>query len=210
MTISDEGTIREYYELRTQLDKFADDIQAVISHPDYSLAFMSPGRLVHIKHKDKDFGWGVVVNYKQRKPPKNSTEEIPRDKRYVVDVLLNIAEGPSVATKTFEELPSGVRPVKEGENSRMEVVPVLTECIRAISHVRMKLPKDLNPKEAKNGVKKNLFEIQKRFPDGIATLDPIEDMNIKDESFKKLLRVRHIFLWVYFVLCALLTITTES
>ncbi|GAQ07878.1 ATP-dependent RNA helicase mtr4 [Aspergillus lentulus] len=188
MSISDEGTIREYYELRTQLDKFADDIQAVISHPDYSLTFMSPGRLVHIKHKDKDFGWGVVVNYKQRRPPKNSTEEIPRDKRYVVDVLLNIAEGPSVATKTFEELPSGVRPVKEGDNSRMEVVPVLTECIRAISHVRMKLPKDLNPKEAKNGVKKSLAEIHKRFPDGIATLDPIEDMNIKDESFKKLLR----------------------
>jgi ATP-dependent RNA helicase DOB1 len=211
MTISDEGTIREYYELRTQLDKFADDIQAVISHPDYSLAFMSPGRLVHIKHKDKDFGWGVVVNYKQRKPPKNSTEEIPRDKRYVVDVLLNIAEGPSVATKTFEELPSGVRPVKEGDNSRMEVVPVLTECIRAISHVRMKLPKDLNPKEAKNGVKKSLAEIHKRFPDGIATLDPIEDMNIKDESFKKLLRVRtYIFFCIYFVLRALLTIITES
>jgi len=35
-----------------------------------------------------------------------------------------------------------------------------------------------------------LDEIKRRFPDGIAVLDPIENMGISDESFKKLLRVR--------------------
>jgi ATP-dependent RNA helicase DOB1 len=38
-------------------------------------------------------------------------------------------------------------------------------------------------------VKKALDEVAKRFPDGLALLDPIENMGIKDDSFKKLLRV---------------------
>lgn len=190
MTISDEGTIREYYDLRKQIRQFTDDMQAVISHPNYCLPFIQPGRLISIKHKDVDFGWGVVVNYKQRKAPKNSTEEPTPYQKYVVDVLLRIADGPSVGTKTFEDLPSGVRPPKEGENSRMEVVPVVLSCLQSISHIRIFLPKDLHSADSRNGVKKALDEVQKRFPDGIAVLDPIENMNIKDDNFKKLLRVR--------------------
>ena len=31
-------------------------------------------------------------------------------------------------------------------------------------------------------------EVQKRFPDGLPLLDPIEDMNIKDDNLKKLVR----------------------
>ncbi|OGM39881.1 putative ATP dependent RNA helicase (Dob1) [Aspergillus bombycis] len=188
MTISDEGTIRDYYDLRKQIRQFTDDMQAVISHPNYSLPFIQPGRLISIKHKDVDFGWGVVVNYKQRKTPKNSAEEPTPYHKYVVDVLLRIADGPSVGTKTFEDLPSGVRPPKEGENSRMEVVPVVLSCVQSISHIRIFLPKDLRSADSKNGVQKALDEVQKRFPDGIAVLDPIENMNIKDDGFKKLLR----------------------
>merc|ERR1711939_123431 len=47
---------------------------------------------------------------------------------------------------------------------------------------------DLRTQEQRNTVRKALEEIAKRFPDGIAILDPIENMNIRDESFKKLLR----------------------
>ncbi|KAA8649125.1 hypothetical protein EYZ11_000678 [Aspergillus tanneri] len=188
MDISDEGTIREYYDLRKQLRQFTDEIRVVTSHPNHCLAFMQPGRLLHIQYKDEDFGWGVLVNYKQRRPPRNATEELNDHQKYVVDVLLNIADGPAVGTKTFDDLPAGVRPPKEGETSRMEVVPVVLSCIHSISHVRIFLPKDLNSKDSRNGVKKALGEIQKRFPDGIALLDPIENMGIKDDSFKRLLR----------------------
>ncbi|KAE8353908.1 rRNA-processing arch domain-containing protein [Aspergillus coremiiformis] len=188
MTISDEATIREYYDLRKQIRQFTDDTQVVISHPNYCLPFIQPGRLIRIKHKDVDFGWGAVVNHKQRKPPKNSTEELTSHQKFIVDVLLKIADGPSVGTKSFEDLPSGVRPPKEGENSRMEVVPVVLSCIQSISHIRIFLPKDLRSADSRNGVKKALDEVQKRFPDGIAVLDPIENMNIKDDNFKKLLR----------------------
>lgn len=196
MSIPDEGTIREYYDLRKQLDGFAEDVQSVISHPNYALPFIQPGRLVHVKDKGQDFGWGTVVKYSQRKPPKNSTEEIPPNKSAIVDVLIKIADGPSIGTKTFQDLPPGVQPAKEGEKFRMEVVPVALSCIHAIAHVRIFLPKDLTSVDARNGVKKAFDEVHKRFPDGIALLDPIENMGIKDDSFKKLLRVSLLVLFL--------------
>lgn len=197
MSIPDEGTIREYYDLRKQLDEFAENVQSVISHPNYALPFIQPGRLVRVKDKDQDFGWGIVVKYSQRKPPKNSTEEIPPNKSAIVDVLINIAAGPSIGTKTFQDLPPGVRPAKEGEKFRMEVVPVALSCIHAIAHVRIFLPMDLTSADSRNGVKKALDEVHKRFPDGIALLDPIENMGIQDDSFKKLLRVSLLFSFLY-------------
>lgn len=192
MSIPDEGTIREYYDLRKQLDKFADEVQIVISHPNHSRPYLQPGRLVHIKWGDQDFGWGVVVKYSQRKAYKNSTEEFAPHEAYIVDVLLKLAEGPAVGTKTFQELPPGLRPAEEGEKYRMEVVPVLLGCIRVISHVRIHIPKDLTDRDSRNSVKRSLDVVQQRFPDGVAVLDPIEQMGIKDESFKKLLRVNNL------------------
>lgn len=189
LNIPDEGTIREYYDLRKQLRKFGDDVQAVMSHPEHCLSYMTPGRLVQIKHKDMEFGWGIVVNWKHRKPPKNATEEYNDHQKHVVDVLLNIADGDSVGTKSFEDLPAGVRPPKEDEKSRMEVVPVVLSCIQSIAHVCLRLPKDLKPNDTRNNLKNTLEEVKKRFPDGIATLDPIENMGIKDDEFKKTLRV---------------------
>ncbi|KKK26750.1 hypothetical protein P175DRAFT_0467163, partial [Aspergillus ochraceoroseus IBT 24754] len=189
MSIADEGTIREYYDLRKQLNQFSDDVQAVISHPDYCISFLVPGRLLHIKHKDHDFGWGVVVNCKKRKPSRNPAEQFTDHQSWIVDVLLKVADsGASIGTKTFEDLPSGVRPPKEGEAFRMEVVPVVLSCIQSIAHLRIFLPKDVQSADSRNGVRKALDEVKKRFPDGIAVLDPIENMGIKDDSFKKLLR----------------------
>jgi ATP-dependent RNA helicase DOB1 len=48
---------------------------------------------------------------------------------------------------------------------------------------------DLKPAEERNNVLKSIMEVKKRFPEGIPQLDPIENMGIKDEGFKKLVRV---------------------
>ena len=49
--IADEGTIREYYDTRTQIEQFTEDIQFVMSHPSHCLSFIQPGRLVHVSIK---------------------------------------------------------------------------------------------------------------------------------------------------------------
>lgn len=190
MEIPDEGTIREYFELRKTLDGFGEDLRAVITHPQYCLPFLNPGRLVRVKWQDEDYGWGVIVAYKTRHQPKGSKEELPPHKKYILDIALQLAEGPSIGTKTFEEFPPGVRPPKDGEKDRLEVVPAMLTCIHEFSNIRIRLPKDLVQSGGRASLKKALFETKKRFPDGVSLIDPIEDMAIKDDSFKKLLRVR--------------------
>ena len=68
--IPDESTVAAYYDYRQQLDRMAADFREVITHPNYSLPFLQPGRLIKVKYKDLDFGWGVVVNYQKRLPSK--------------------------------------------------------------------------------------------------------------------------------------------
>ena len=190
MEISDEGMIREYYDLRKQLDTYTKDMRDVINHPNYCLQFMQSGRLVRIKYMDHDFGWGAVVNFTPRKPGKGQkAEDISPQQSYVLDVLLQVADTSSNGTRTHTELPQGVRPASEGEKSKMEVVPILLSCVESIGHIRIFLPSDLKSADQRNTARKSIDEVKRRFPDGIAVLDPIENMGITDNSFKKLLRV---------------------
>lgn len=70
MVVPDEELVVQYYEYRQQLDQMSADFREVVHHPSYSLPFLQPGRLVKVKHNDLDFGWGVVINYQKRLPPK--------------------------------------------------------------------------------------------------------------------------------------------
>lgn len=195
MSIDDEQTIKEYYDLRVQLDNYAKDMREVINHPQHSLTFLQPGRLVKIKYKDYDFGWGAIVNFSQRGAPKGAKrDESTTADSYVVDVLLPVAsDAPTLShSKTGEDLPPGVRPPLAGEKGKMEIVPVLLSTIDSIGHIRIFLPNDLRTADQRNTARKSVEEVKRRFPDGIAVLDPIENMGITDESFKKLLRVSNV------------------
>jgi len=188
MVIEDEGTIRAYYDLRKQLDTYAEDMRNVIIHPNYCLPFMQPGRLVEIKHGEHNFGWGAIINFARRNAGNNSSEPLPPQESWILDVALVVAEGPSPPTKTFQALPPGIRPPQPGQKSKVEVVPVLLNCVQKISHVRIFPPKDITSSQERAKIQKAMAEVQKRFPDGLAVLDPVENMNITDNSFKELLR----------------------
>jgi ATP-dependent RNA helicase DOB1 len=187
MVIDDESNIRAYYELRKQLDVYAEDMRMVIVHPNYCLPFMQPGRLVEIKDGGHDFGWGAVLNFSRRSQGR-STEKLAPQEEWVLDVALQVADGPTPATKTHQSLPPGIRPPQPGEKSKVEVVPVLLKCVHKISHVRIYPPSDMTVSEEKKKVQQALQEVTRRFPDGLAVLDPIENMKITDNSFRELLR----------------------
>jgi ATP-dependent RNA helicase DOB1 len=194
--ITDETTVKDYYNLRQQLDSHTKDMRDVIMHPNYCLQFLQAGRLVKIKFKDYDFGWGAVVAFTPRRA--NKGEILQPQESYVVDVLLSVASDSKFAPQANDGLPPGVRPPAAGEKGKMEVVPVLLNCIESIGHLRVFLPNELKSTDQKNSVRKALDEVKKRFPDGIAILDPIENMKITDDSFKRLLRVS---VRVIFVCC---------
>jgi len=60
--------------------------------------------------------------------------------------------------------------------------------VDGLSSVRLYIPKDLKNAESRKNCAKSLREVQRRFADGLPTLDPVEDMKIDDENFQKLVR----------------------
>jgi ATP-dependent RNA helicase DOB1 len=188
MTITDEPTVKDYHTLRQQLDSHTRDMRDVIMHPNYCLSYLQAGRVVKVKFKDHDFGWGAIVNVIPRGAEKG--EVLKPQESFVAQVLLVVSNSTGFVGKADDGLPAGLQPPRAGEKGKMEVVPVLLTAIDSIGHLRIFLPKEVKSTESKNTVRKSLDEVKKRFPDGIAILDPIENMNIKDDSFKKLLRVR--------------------
>ncbi|RPD65355.1 antiviral helicase [Lentinus tigrinus ALCF2SS1-7] len=194
ITIPDEELVASYYEYRQQLDQMAADFREVITHPNYVLPFLQPGRLVKIKHDKLDFGWGIIVNYQKRLPPKNrpgpKVDDIPAHEQYIVDVLLYCARGSTLPKdrNTTTPTPGGVQPCPSGRNGEPLVVPVLLSTIDSVSRLRLFMPKDLRSLDQRNTTWKSVLEVQSRFPDGIPLLDPIEDMKITDSKFKELVQ----------------------
>lgn len=122
------------------------------------------------------------------------SEELPPHEQYIVDVLLNCAAGSSLPKdrNTTTPTPGGVKPCKQGQKGEPLVVPVLLSTVEGISLIRIFLPKDLRPLQARETVWKSVLEVHRRFPDGITLLDPIQNMGIKDEKFKQLIKVSDI------------------
>ena len=118
-------------------------------------------------------------------------DELLPHEQYIIDVLLNCAVG-GIASKdrnNVSSTPGGVQPCLPGEKGVPLVVPILLSTVEGISHIRIFLPKDLRPEPARETAWKSVLEVQRRFPDGIMLLDPIDNMNIKDEKFKQLVKV---------------------
>lgn len=118
-------------------------------------------------------------------------DDIPPHEQYVLDVLLNCAPGTTLLKeKSVAPTPGGVQPCPPGVKGIPLVVPVLLSTVDGISHIRIFLPKDLRPDQARETAWKSVGEVHRRFPDGVALLDPIQNMGIKDEKFKALVAVR--------------------
>jgi len=56
-----------------------------------------------------------------------------------------------------------------------------------ISSIRVYLSNDLRPLENRQSVYKAVQEVKKRFKEAIPLLDPVDDMKVEDDGFKKLL-----------------------
>ncbi|PIL27430.1 hypothetical protein GSI_10578 [Ganoderma sinense ZZ0214-1] len=192
IAIPDEGLVSSYYDLRQQLDQMNADFRAVTTHPDYVLPFLQPGRLVKVEHQQLDFGWGVIVNYQKRLPPKGrpgpKLEDIPAHEQYVIDVLLYCTRGSTLSKERniTTPTPGGVHPCRSGRGGEPLVVPVMLSTLDTISRLRLVMPKDLRSLEQRNNLWKSVLEVQSRFPQDIPLLDPIKDMKITGNKFADL------------------------
>jgi ATP-dependent RNA helicase DOB1 len=205
LVVEQEGTIAEYHDLKEKIGVYEQDMKDVMNHPNYCLPFIQPGRLVRIKHENRLFDWGVVINFSKRLKPfvlslfnyvltsQSQEEDFKPQESYIVDVAMwidasSVSSGQRIKQK---DLPA-ILPGPAGINSktgRMEVVPVIMSTVDGISQIRVPLPSDLKGAEQRLDLRKTVEEVKRRFPDGLPNLDPIKNMSITDESFRTLVKV---------------------
>lgn len=197
LVIPDEPIIKDYHAKRSEIERHTKDMVHVIQHPTHCLEFLQPGRLVQIQNPKtgQDFGWGVVLNFTQRKAPKFGEKEFEAQESYFVDVLLHLdarSEQFTPLSHPTGMIPDGILARKTGSPSIFEAVPCMLTCLKSISQIRVFMPKDVKTRgdieEVRKELLKSLTEVERRFPDGLPILDPIESMGITDEKFKTLLR----------------------
>jgi len=189
IVIENEEEAMTYYRVRQQLKRLAIQTQEVVFKDKYCVPFLQEGRLVKIQNGSDDFGWGAVVNF-TKKSPKNATgykqtsQNFENESAFVVDVLINCD---CESIRPYTTSVCSPRPATKEGKSEMVVVPVVLSCIKALSSVRIFLKSDLKPLDNRQSAWNSIKELKRRFSDNIPTLDPVDDMRVKDTKFKAIL-----------------------
>ena len=209
----DEEAVGEYYQMDRQLLLAQRKMVKIVQRPEHILPFLKgKGRLLDVSIDGEYFGWGVLNAYKYKAGAGSggSAGKAVVDAGgplHSLDVLLPCIDrhfdGSTDGDEAMKEDASNVgllwrgtirhcRPVREG-NERDEklksyrVFTISLSDIERISAVRIFIPQDITPPEARVGVAKSLNEVIRRFPEGLPLLDPVKDLKIKSSEFEKLL-----------------------
>ncbi|XP_030535778.1 DExH-box ATP-dependent RNA helicase DExH10 isoform X1 [Rhodamnia argentea] len=177
---SGEVEVAEYHKLKLEIAQLEKNMMAEITRPERVLYFLLPGRLVRIREGGTDWGWGVVVNV--IKKPSTGLGTLPsRGGGYIVDTLLHCS--PALGENSSRPKPCPPRP---GEKGEMHVVPVQLSLVSALSKLRISIPADLRPLEARQSILLAVQELGSRFPQGLPKLNPVKDMGIEDPDIVEL------------------------
>jgi ATP-dependent RNA helicase DOB1 len=211
-TEEDITAVGEYYGMDRQLLLTQRKMMKIQRRPEHILPFVQTvGRLVDISIDNENYGWGIIVRYKRKAGTgtagSSGQNALNTDGPvHTVDVLLSCVDrrfdetGPNAeATKKEDVKNLGLlwkgtgrhcRPDKKGDAPEivsMREFTVGLDSIDRISAVRLFVPQDTKPADARQNISTSLKEVQRRFPDGIPLLDPVKDLKIKVSEFNKLL-----------------------
>lgn len=184
---SGEAEVAEYHKVKLDIAQLEKKMMVEITRPERVLYFLLPGRLVRVREGGTDWGWGVVVNVVKTPPAPSGS--IPaalsasRGSTYIVDTLLHCSVGSSENGSRPKPCPP-----QPGEKGEMHVVPVQLPLISALSKLRISVPSDIRPLEARQSILLAVQELEKRFPQGLPKLNPIKDMGIEDPELVDLLK----------------------
>ncbi|GJN20019.1 hypothetical protein PR202_gb07342 [Eleusine coracana subsp. coracana] len=190
MVIEEEESLKDYYDLLQQYKSLKKDVHDIVLSPKYVLPFLQPGRLVRILYStnesttfsiDENLTWGVIINFEKVKS--HGEDRRPEDSDYTVDVLTRCSVSKdSSGKKTMKTIPLK-------ERGEPVVVSLPLSQINGLSSIRMYIPKDLLPAEARENTLRKVEEVLSRFAkDGVPLLDPEEDMKVQSKSFRKATR----------------------
>ncbi|KAI5658159.1 hypothetical protein M9H77_26952 [Catharanthus roseus] len=195
IVIEEEDSLDEYYSLLQQYKSLKKDVRDIVLSPKYCLPFLQPGRLVSVQcaRKDEslpsfsikdDVTWGVIINFERVKgSSEDDANKKPEDANYTVDILTRCSVlKDAVGKKTIKI----IQLKNPGEPA---VVSIPISQIDGLSSVRLVIPKDLLPLEARENTLKKVSEVLSRFAkDGLPLLDPEDDMKVQSSSYRKAVR----------------------
>ncbi|KAG6593624.1 DExH-box ATP-dependent RNA helicase DExH9, partial [Cucurbita argyrosperma subsp. sororia] len=194
IVIEEEDSLKNYYDLLKQYKSLKKDIHDIVLSPRYCLPFLQPGRLVSIECNSCDVNsstfsikdqvtWGLIINFQRVKGV--SEEDVsmkPESANYTVDVLTRcVVSKDAIGKKT-------VKIVQLKEHGEPHVVSIPISQISTLASIRILIPNDLLPLEARENTLKKISEVLSRFPKGVPLLDPEEDMKIQSSSYRKAVR----------------------
>ena len=181
--IESEGMVKEYFEIRRQLENYTRDIHDIVTHPNNCLHFLQEGRLLRVKHENLDFGWGVVISFRKRDAKKLNKGTTPQES-WLLDVALSV-DASTERKNNGIDLP--VLPPRDGAMKKMTIVPMVLSAVHGIGQARLFLPGNVKDSSGLRLLERSMEDVmiktQKR--GGPDLLDPIKDMKITDEKFKK-------------------------
>ncbi|KAK1313776.1 hypothetical protein QJS10_CPA06g01481 [Acorus calamus] len=190
--IEDEESLKDYYNLLEQYKSLKNDIRDIVFSPKYCLPFLQPGRVVCIQcTKDDESGpsfsiedqvtWGVIINFERVKGlADDDVAKRPEDASYTIDVLTRCVVNKDGGTKKTIK----IVPLKAHGDPIVVSLPISK--IHSLSSVRLYIPKDLLPLEARENTLKKVSEVISRFSkDGMPLLDPEDDMKVQSSSYRK-------------------------
>jgi ATP-dependent RNA helicase DOB1 len=210
--IHDEDSVDEYVKLKDGLDAMIRERRVVTNTPTHAVPFLQPGRLVRVCTKspsisstydeeddsiripvpgtepgEEDVVWGMIVSFERIGGGGKSGKAA-----YGVDVLVRTRENSDgktpLSSKSKNDRYEFLNANEEDDSSEPRVIRVPLEQLDVLSSVRVYLPKDLHPREARDQCISSVGEVIKRFPDGVPVLDATRDLKIDSENFSKLLK----------------------
>jgi len=182
-SFSVDEAIADYYYLTKEMDRRKEELRQIIIVPENVAPFLNPGRLVHMKDKTVDWGWGILVAASRQKIAKDdsagqSVLEEENEPQWVLDVFLPCEPGTVEKQKPC--------PPVDAKKSEGHVVSMALTLLSKISKIRSNMPEgDTKSDESRRALLKTLTTIKghKKFKvTGIPELDPVAEMNIKSSE----------------------------
>ncbi|CBK21972.2 uncharacterized protein [Blastocystis hominis] len=177
ISIENEKLVSTVAKMRDACEKVEEQMRAIAITPKYVLPFLQNGRLVRIRDRANDFGWGVIVGFSKNKNFEEGSATSSVETKYIVDAILYCSERSTLAS---------LIPPESGKTPTMQVVSLYLSCVMSLSSLRIFMPKDLRPVSNRTTVANTLREVLSRYNGAPPTLDPYKDLKIADETFSKL------------------------
>jgi len=182
-----EEAIADHYYIAKERERKQEELRQLVIQPENIAPFLNPGRLIHLKDGETDWGWGILAAASRKKLGTGPTvgpegEELPEESHWVLDMFLPCE--PGSVEKQRPCPPTGAK-------SEGQILPMALPLVQRISKIRSNMPEGDPHKseDLRKTLLKTLSTIKshKRFKKtGLPELDPVAEMNIKSEELAAL------------------------